>query len=144
MVGLGELSKALSDLPKSTARNTLKRALKSAGQLFADEAQAQAPQLSGHLKTSLIVGEKLTRRQAQALKPEGKYFARVSVGTSDPAGQMQEFGTFKDQPQPFMRPAWDTTKDNVLAKVGDVLGDEIEKSRVRLARKAARIAAKGK
>lgn len=46
-------------------------------------------------------------------------------------------------PQPFMRPAWDEKKDEVLELIRTELGDEITKAAARLAKKAARLAAKG-
>lgn len=141
--GLRELEKALADLPKSTARSAIRRALRSAAEPLVNAAQENAPKLTGELEKSIIVGTRLTKRQARAARKEGKYFSEIHVGTSNPAGVPQEFGTFKEGAQPFMRPAWDGTKDQVLDGIKDSLAEEIEKARARLARKAARLAAKG-
>lgn len=45
--------------------------------------------------------------------------------------------------QPYMRPAWDSQKRMALEIIIRDLGDEIEKAAQRIARKAARAAAKG-
>lgn len=151
--GLRELEASLAQLPKATGRNTLRRVLKLAAEPIKEAARAKAPvdtdpasspgRAPGTLRDSIIVGTKLTKRQARDAKKETKAFSEIHVGTSDPAGVLQEFGTFKEPAQPFMRPAWEGNKDNALKIIGDQLGTEIEKSAARLARKAARLAAKG-
>lgn len=145
MEGLADLDRALSELPKATARNTLQRVLKKGAERVQEAWQPKVPVLSGHYQHSIIVGpsSKLTPRQKRDAKKEGKHFAEMHVGTSDPAGQQNEFGNINMAANPSGRPAWDATKDGVLADVAKDLGDEIEKSRARLARKAARLAAKG-
>lgn len=143
MEGLRELEAALAELPKATAKATLRRTLKKAAQPIADGAQGIAPKLTGQLQRSIIIGTRLTRRQAREARREGKHFAEIHVGTADPAGVPQEFGTFKENAQPFMRPSWDGNKDEALRIIGKELGNEIEKSAARLSRKAARLAAKG-
>lgn len=91
----------------------------------------------------MIVGTKLTRRQARDARKEGKSFAEVYVGTADPAGQQQEFGNVNHPAQPSGRPAWAATQDEFLEGLGADLGAEIDKAAARLARKAARLARKG-
>jgi HK97 gp10 family phage protein len=96
-----------------------------------------APVDKGDLQKSIIMGpsSKLTGRQKRDAKREGKHFAEIHVGTSDPSGQFQEFGTFKDPPQPFATPAWEETKHRALDTIGKMLGSEIEKSAARLRKK---------
>lgn len=134
-----ELAKALEELPKATARNTLRRALKKAAEPMDDIASSLAPVLTGVLARSVIVGTQLTRSQKRQAKKDSKHFAEIHVGTADPAGIFQEFGTFKESSQPFMRPAWDATKTGALTTIRRELAAEIEKSRARLARKAAKL-----
>jgi HK97 gp10 family phage protein len=57
-------------------------------------------------------------------------------------GMFQEFGTAHNAPKPFMRPTWDSMGPGMIDTIADVLGTEIEKARARLAKKAARFAAK--
>lgn len=141
--GLRELGEALKGLPKATQRATLRRVLKLAAQPVQESMRAKAPKLTRDLENSIITGTKLTRRQAKFAKKEGKSFSELYVGTSNPAGVPQEFGTFKETAQPFARPAWEETQDQALKIIRDELGGEIEKTRARLARKAAKLAARG-
>lgn len=141
--GLRELEAALAELPKATARNTLRRVLKRAAEPVQEEAQANAPVATGRLKVSIVVGTKLTRRQQRDAKKEGKFFSEIHVGTSNEAAVPQEFGTVNMSAHPFMRPAWEGNKAKTLDIISGELGAEIEKSAARLARKAAKLAAKG-
>lgn len=170
--GLKELEASLSDLPKTVARNTLRRALRKAAQPIHDLARSNAPydpdrKQGTHLRDSIFIlakvrnltglkefGETLhgggTREEAvSALRTArreaggGESRAEVSVGTSAPHAHLVEFGTVKMSAEPFLRPAWDATKDQALALISTELATEIEKTRARAARKAARLAAKG-
>jgi HK97 gp10 family phage protein len=138
MEGWAELDRALGQLPKATARNTLRRVLRKAAAPVRDEMESRAPVQSGTLKGSILVGTRLTRTQARDARKEGKAFAEVHVGTADPAGVTQEFGTFRHPPQPFGVPAWEATKDKALEIIGSELGTEIEKAAARYAKKLAR------
>jgi HK97 gp10 family phage protein len=144
--GLKDLDRALGELPKTTAKATLRRVAIKALQPFdaAWRANAERNRLTGALDGSGGVGTKLTRRQAQqAKKQDDKSFVEVYAGPNNPAAVPGEFGTVDQPPRPFMRPAWDATAGQVLQIVSDELGTEIDKSAKRLARKAARLAAKG-
>lgn len=133
-----ELARALEELPKTTARNTLDRGLKKVAKPVQTVWKSLAPKDEGHYAESIIVGKRLTRPQARDAKREGKHFAEIHVGTADPAGMQQEFGNINHPAQPSGRPAWDATKDNALKDFGTELGKEIEKSAARLAKKAAK------
>lgn len=144
--GLKDLGRALDELPKTTARATLRRVGVKALQPFdkAWRANAERNRLTGALDGSGGVGTKLTRRQAQQAKKAGdKSFVEVYAGPNNPAAVPAEFGTVDQPPRPFMRPAWDATAGQTLQTVADELGTEIDKSAKRLARKAAKLAAKG-
>lgn len=133
-----ELERALGELPKATARNTLNRVLMKAAENMDDIASGFAPVDTGQLQRSVVTGKRLTQSQSRQQKKDGKHFAEVHVGTEVPTGIFQEFGTFKEPAQPFMRPSWDSTKVGALKTIQTQLGIEIEKSRARLAKKAAK------
>lgn len=141
--GLAALDQALIDLPKATAKATLRRVLKLAAKPVEAAMVDKAPKLTGALKISIRSGTKLTKRQQRFAKKEGKSSSEIYIGTADPAGIPQEFGTFDQHSQPFARPAWEETQDEALAIISENLGDEIEKSRARIAAKAARSAGQG-
>ena len=141
--GLADLDEALKELPKATARNVLLRALKEHGQPIADAGEAAAPRLSGKLADSYTVGTKLSRRQKKMNKKESA--VEVYVGpTPHPKSVQTEFGNAHQGPHPHLRPAWDGNVRRVLDGITKSLAVQIEKTRARIARKAARLAAKMK
>lgn len=141
--GLRELERRLSELPKSTGKNVLRRTLKKAGQPIADKANSLAPddaETQGGLSTSYVVSTKLNKSQKRAMRKAkiDKAYVEMYVGTNDPAGLQQEFGNVNHGPQSHFRPAWDSEKRNALNIIANDMGDEIIKAAKRLARKAAK------
>lgn len=137
--GLKELDRALGQLPKATAKAALRRVLVEGGQLIASAARRGAPVDEHYLYESIDVSTKLSSRQRSLHRSEGgQAFQEMFVGTNNPAGVQQEFGNERHGPQPFMRPAWDSTKDAALERITLLLWGEIEKSAERVAKKAAR------
>lgn len=149
--GLSELEAALSQLPKSTGKAVLRRTLKKAGQPIADNARALAPDDPNtggdDLKSSIAVSTKLSKRQRSAHKKmfrDDKASAEMFVGAGPlPQAHNQEFGNVNHGPQSFMRPAWDGNKTQALEIIKAEMWGEIEAAAKRLARKAARLAARG-
>lgn len=145
--GLKELDEALSQLPKATGKNVLRRTgVRALAPVIAD-AKKLVPVHLGDLRDSLRVTTKLSKRQQRAnakAVAEGKASVQLYAGAAAlPHAHLQEFGTQNHAPQPFMRPAWDANKERVLELIKSELGDEITKAAARLSRKAARLAAKG-
>lgn len=158
--GLAELDFALGELPKATARNTLVRVGKKAlAHTLADiqnlapvDAASDTPERPAQsYKNSWSVGTQLNKANRRDVKRQGKNFAEVYCGTSQSSlGVELEFGTGERTqhttgretgsvpPQPHARPGWDRTRGLVLETVQESLGDEIEKARQRLARRAPR------
>jgi HK97 gp10 family phage protein len=135
VTGLKELDAALSELPKATARNVLKRSLKPAADVVDREASANAPEDTGKLEQSVIVGTKLTRSQSRDVRRNGKSFAEIYVGTALGRGMFTEFGTYKDPAQMWFTRAWEATKGEALEIISKTLGTEIEKAAARLRKK---------
>lgn len=140
--GLRELDLALSELPKATQGNVLKRTLLRAAEPVEAAAKAKVKKVTGALERDIETGTKLTRRQAGSARRAGKSQAEVYIGTVDPAGVQTEFGNAHQAADPWFRPAWDESQGAALDIVAGELGSEIEKARGRLARKASRLAAK--
>jgi HK97 gp10 family phage protein len=138
--GLKELDNALGELPKATARNVLLRVLKGEGAPITETAKQLAPddpRTGGKdLHTSIVMKTTKARKRVQAVEVE------IGPTTAKFYGIFHEFGTAKMAAHPFMRPAFDGQVSRVLAGIKDRLREEIEKARARLARKAAREAAK--
>lgn len=144
--GLRELEEALSALPKSTGKAVLRRVARSALVPFDEawRANAAAHRLTGALEESGGIGTKLTKRQAKLNRfREGKASIEMHAGPNDPAAVPREFGTVDQSASPSVRPAWDRTQDSTLEIVKDQLGTEIANAAARLAKKTAKLAAKG-
>lgn len=149
--GLSDLDAALGALAAeygtAAGKGVLRRVGIKALQPMAETARGLAPDdpaTGGNdLKNSITVGTKLNKRQAGlARKDQDKALVTVYMGTADPAGVPQEFGTVNHGPQPFMRPAWDSDKDGALKIVAGELGPEIEKTAARIAKRRAAKAAR--
>ena len=133
------------DLSRTTARNVIIRALKDAGEPVRSDAEARAPtQDDGgkpHLKPSIAISTKLSRRQKSEHKKESAVEVFIGAGPL-PQAHLQEFGSSLHGAQPYLRPAWDSNRMAVLNSIVSSLHNQIEKTRKRLARKAERLAAK--
>ena len=142
--GLRELDAALGDLPKATAKNTMRRVLLKRGEPIVEAAERLAPELSGELKVSLDVSTKLSPRQKRENRknPSQSYVEVYAGAGALPQAHLREWGSDGHAPEPFMRPAWDSTQGEVLDGVKADLTAEIDKAVVRLARKQARLIAK--
>lgn len=155
--GLSDLTAALQALPTATQRNVVTRVLLEAAAPIQEAAQQLAPsrpasapdeyyhvngakrlRRPGTLKVLVQEGTKLTRNQARLVRNAGKHFVEVYVGTRDPIGRLQEFGTAHSPPDPFLRPAWEENKLAALETIKRRLGEEIHKAADRLARKASK------
>lgn len=152
--GLAELDKALGELPKATARNVLKRTLAKAAQPIVDEAKMLAPVRTGALRDSIAasasIKNKVGSAEYSAAMREGLgkeaarsallaarkanagqgYFAEIFVGPARGKGVVRyahivEFGSVKDSPHPYMRPAWDARKMEALSIIKDELASQI-------------------
>lgn len=141
--GLADLDKALAEFKTSTAKGILRRAGAEALQVFDDAWRANAPHLTGALQESGAVGTKLSHRQRQLAEQERESFVEVFVGPGpNPQAIQEEFGNVHQAAHPFARPAWDATKDQVLARVKGTLAAELDKTARRVAARAAARAAK--
>jgi HK97 gp10 family phage protein len=159
--GLAELDKALGELPKATARNVLKRTLDKAAQPIVEAAKMYAPVNTGKLRDSIIASARVknkvgnaeysaamraglgkaaagaalrqARRDSKGLGSFAEIFVGPSTGTI-PYAHIVEFGSVKDSPQPYMRPAWDGQKQKALEIIKAELGSEIIKAARRVGR----------
>lgn len=148
--GVEETIAALREFPRATGRSTLRRALVKAAQPVAVVARSYAPDdpATGapDLKSSIDVATQLTRRQRATKANE----VEVYVGPTRQAGRyvlnyasLKEFGTFKDRPHPYMRPAWDRMKGIVQKILERELAVEFEKAAKRVTRKFNKILSRG-
>src|SRR3546814_17394243 len=86
--GLRELDRALSELPKATQGNVLKRTLLRGAEPVEAAAKSKVKKFTGALERDIETSTKLTRRQAAAARRDGKSHAEVPIGVVDPAGEI--------------------------------------------------------
>lgn len=122
--GLRELEQQLQSIKVGTGRAALRRALDKAAEPLARAARQKAPRREGDLSESIDVsGVALPKDRKQS---EIERF--VGPARNKPYGIMQEFGTWFHAAQPFMRPAWDASKDKVLDELKFSLFEEVTKT----------------
>lgn len=137
--GFREMEELLFQLKGATAKNTTARAMISALEPVRVKAKALAPRDKGGLEEGILISRRATKKKALA-KSDLEVFCgpRKELRQAVP----QEFGTSLHGPSPYMRPAWDSEKVNVLTAFGFLLEENIEKAIGRQQRRAAREAAK--
>lgn len=136
-VGGRQLDAALSQFTPTKRRAIGRKALDEAGEIMARSMRAKAPVDEGGLRESIDVSGTL----APSVKKSHKKIAEQEryVGPdSRPAAVQQEYGNENHPPQPFGRPAFDETGDEILKRIGDELWVGIEKAANAAARRAAR------
>jgi HK97 gp10 family phage protein len=135
--GLKELDAALNQFTPTKRRAIGRVALDHAGEITAKAARALAPVNTGGLRESIDVSGTLSRAQktehTKAAEQE-----RFIGPDSRPQGHLREFGGDGNAPEPFMRPAWDETKNQVLDRIGNELWVGIDNAVQAAARKALR------
>jgi len=140
--GLRELDKALGELPEAVGRRVARAVLIEAGEPTAKVARSLVRIYRGDLRESIDVSPNLARSQRRELT--GRSTTEVYIGPGqNPQAITEEFGTFNQAPHPSMRPAWDQTQMEVLARTGVLLGDAIIKAARRHERKLAKRQKKG-
>lgn len=142
--GLREAIAGLEELKLSTAKGVLRRVGIAALKPFVEAMEADTPRRTGHLAASETAGSKLSPRQARLAAAEKDSLVEVYAGPGPlPQAVQEEFGNRHQPARPFVRPAWDQTKGQVIQNVADGLGAEVQKTAERVARRAAAKAARG-
>lgn len=135
--GAEELDAALKGLEGATAKRLSREAVVHALEPVEKAAIAAAPVRKGDLRNSIGIGTQLTRRQRRLREPiapiEGYVGPGVKGGKAGRTsgvrhGHLQEFGTAKTAPQPFLRPAWVRNMKTVFDRLGKRLWSNIERN----------------
>lgn len=135
--GLRGVDEALSQFTPTKRRAIGRVALDNAGEITARAARAMVPVDTGGLRESIDVSGTLSKRQKSEHTKAAEQ-ERFIGPDNRPQGHLREFGGDGSPPHPFMRPAWDQTKNQVLDRIGDELWIGIEKAAKAKAKKAAR------
>jgi len=150
--GGGDIERALGQIARSASKAAMRRAMVKALQPVADDADAASP-------FTVKVTSKLSKRQErQARADRGRSKVTLYVGPVQPDGgdaphaHLYEFGTGARvqkstgksvgvmPARPFMRPAWDAHRDQMLETLTREIWVEIERAAERARRKAAKAA----
>ena len=138
--GFKDLDRVLGTLPKAVAKRTLRKIGIDALEPMAEDMRRRVPVLSGDTRDSITVGTALSRSQRK--------FAGLMGGRKDPnmvvvhAGPgpypqavIQEIGSYKEPPQPYVMPAWEAGHQALLERVADGMAEPIMTAAARAERK---------
>lgn len=131
--GLKQLEAELKKLPRATRKNNARKALRMGGEILARDARLRAPRDEYNLLESIDV----LPNAMPPSPPIAPVMMYIGPGRH-PQAITQEFGTEHHPPQPFMRPAWDTKRYDMLDEIAFTMWEEVQKSVARAARKAGR------
>lgn len=143
MAGMRELQRALADeLPRAVAKNVLKRSgIAVMRKHIEGPAKARAPRDRGRLADGIDTQPVKAKRGAGGRYARSDTIEIATGPTGRPEGgnaSWQENGTVDSPAQPYMRPTADEGGPLVIADIRDEMASQIDKSRARIARKAAR------
>lgn len=142
LTGFKELAKALRELGPRVAKNTLRRSVAAGATVIRKDAMERVQVDTGETRKDIQVKrERDTRGDASA-----KYSVFVRSGKkSRLSGRARnvdkdsfhwkflEFGTSKMRPFPFMRPAFESKKEQAVKVIGEKLDEGIQKAARELA-----------
>lgn len=139
LTGFKELNDLLLQLPDAVGGKVLSKATYEAATVIREDAQARAPERTGRLRQ--FIGRGRGRS-----KSDDRYEAVVLVGLLSLSGKEKqnyregktrvlfdafygkfiEFGTRFMGAQPFLRPAFDSKKEDFIRELGNELGKRID------------------
>jgi len=122
--GLEKVTAALRSFPKAIVTQSLNKALAKGAAVFRDSARSRAPVDTGLMASDIIMAKD---RKPGISGAQARYVVLVKYRGKDaaPYWRFVEFGTVKMQPQPFMRPAFDTSKAVALAEIIDSIASDV-------------------
>jgi HK97 gp10 family phage protein len=132
-VDFGDIAEKLNQIGPKLARRALRKGVSKVGDMWVTEMKARVPVDNGDLQTS--IDKRVTTRGKGGISS-----AKVAVGPSydksmkgvgkayeQPGvyGMFVELGTKRSKATPYMRPTFDTTADNAVQILADVLQEEL-------------------
>lgn len=125
--GLKELDNRLKNLPFKVQKKVLNAAVRSGATIIKKEAKQRVPVRSGFLKKNILVRKK--KKQ-----PIDKPIYQVGCSNKAWYGRIIEFGSRMVAARPWLRPAFDVSKQKVLDQIRKKLKIGIEREAAKLAR----------
>jgi len=122
--GLDELKVTLDKAAKQAVKNYIRRAAKSAADIWVKAIVEKAPHDTGFLAEHIVVMTKY-------LEADTKLELHVGPEKAAFYALFLEFGTEFQAAQPFMRPAFEEHKDEVLAAFAEAMNVELKELEVK-------------
>jgi HK97 gp10 family phage protein len=137
LTGFKELAAALRQLPQRVAKNGLRAAVGAGAAVIRKEARVRAPKDTGEMTKDIQIkrerdtsgGDTFTARYSvfvltgKKSRLKGK---RRDVQRDSYYWRFVEFGTSKMPARPFMRPAYETKKEDAVKAIGAKLDERIQ------------------
>ena len=133
--GLEELRKALSELPKEMHRGPLRSAVSAAAAVVQKQARQSAQVDTGTLKRAIYrTRSRAGSSSVQEMAIVGVRFGRQYRRRNQDAWYWRflEFGTSKMPSKPFLRPAFESTKQQQIEVLKTRLAKAIERAAAKL------------
>lgn len=130
MKGLSELQSSLNKLPDKLRDNALKNASAAGARVIRNEAKRLVKVDSGTLQDSIVVVRTFKQR-GRRVKLKGAVVLGIK-GVARYYAHLVEFGSSKQSPHPFMRPALDSKASEALKVIAEKLAKEIAKAAKKL------------
>lgn len=136
--GLKGIEDALSNFPPNLVKKAFREAMRAAAAPQIEAAKAKAPVMTkatsqrypGELRDSIGVDIKVGRNGVHAKVGPRR---EKGAGNQSPGawGLMEEFGSIHNPAQPYLRPAFDETKDKSVEEFAAVLRTMIESGAIK-------------
>jgi HK97 gp10 family phage protein len=129
MSGLEDLEKVLEELAPKAALEAVRRAAREAGEIWEHAIEATAPVLTGALKDNIEITSRAKGNTLSVHVGPSKAIEKpVKAWGGQPADYPAyiEFGTKHQPATPFVGPAFESTKQDVLDKFVQELGTELK------------------
>lgn len=139
MEGFKEVNKVLRKLPQEIGQKVTRGALRKGGNVIRDAAIQKAPYSSIDRATKYAGKKKYyTLHLRDQIKVRSKKAdginARMEVSVGEAFwGKFSEFGTSRQAAKPWMRPAFDNTRESAITAIAEELGKGLEKAAKKLA-----------
>jgi hypothetical protein len=116
--GTDEIARKLRAMGKALTRETLVPIMEEHLEPMAADMRAHADRRSGKLADSVTVGTELSPEQAALNEPIAPIEVYAGPGP-DPAAIQEEFGNYRQAPDPFIRPSFDANVKTAMRAIGE-------------------------
>jgi HK97 gp10 family phage protein len=122
--GIEQIRATLLALPAALVKKSLQKAVMKPAMIVRDQARVNAPKDSG-LMASDIIAMQDKKPQIAGMAARAVVFVKWKGKTGAPYWRFVEFGTAKQPPQPFLRPAFDVNAANAVAMMIDSVASDL-------------------